>query len=85
MMTEQEAKKKWCPFARLATQLNERTPINCGGHNRSVFWNGPLDEDVVNNPEFCRCIASDCMAWRNIKASQKRFKPRGYCGLAGKP
>ncbi len=50
IVTEAEARKKWCPKARWALGAEDN---NAG--NR--FSND-------NNPESCRCISSECMAWR---------------------
>jgi hypothetical protein len=74
-MTEEEARKKWCPQVRYF--------VDADGLGRT---NMPEDS--------CRCIASDCMAWR---WSYDWIKPHdttldeyaalsttlGYCGLAG--
>ena len=49
-MTEDEAKKKWCPFVRVG---------GFGGGNRD--W----QTDILNSNmahKVC-CIASDCMMW----------------------
>ena len=53
--TEDEAREKWCPFARGAIE-----PV---------------------------CVASNCMAWRwaNPKSEPHGSKPKGFCGLAGRP
>ena len=45
------------------------------------------------NPGKCRCIASDCMAWRWAEQGHDpddmpgigEHPSTGYCGLAGKP
>lgn len=84
MMTEDEAKTKWCPFARLATPD--------GGVNR---WKQslPEDEPYALNPVPCRCIGHACMAWRWQEVSGPfpsavevlEEPPYGYCGLAGRP
>lgn len=95
-MTEEEAKKKWCRFAR-ANNNNETAGVNRYRH-------GP-------DPE-CTCLASACMAWRwhGVLSGGKRHTspeaayaaqnpdippasggmnegdiPLGYCGDAGQP
>jgi hypothetical protein len=47
-MTEDEARKLWCPFARDAIEAQ-------GTYNR-------LDDGEA--PNSCWCLASGCMAWR---------------------
>lgn len=76
-MTEDEAKKKWCPFVRLCVKGQS-------AGNRYGDENG-----TIENPSSCRCIGSDCMAWRwadgmpSITGKPKNMC-EGYCGLAGK-
>lgn len=48
-----------------------------GGHNR---WSDMAQETRDLELVGCECIASDCMAWR----WEAKYKPYGYCGLAGK-
>lgn len=79
--SEEEAKKKWCPFTRIA--------VVCGNAGAAVN-RYPLASTI--EPE-CFCIASDCMAWNRIysgnvdnptKEPNKGFAKRlisGYCGL----
>ena len=88
-MTEDEAKTKWCPFARVSLHDGEaignhaanRFPVNTGGEM------------------YSRCIGSECMAWRwkyvlpdestelgmNAHKTDSDGNWLGYCGLAGKP
>ena len=70
-MTEDEAKTKWCPFARVAAPT-------CVQKKRSREWigvtaanRGDLSDAVEANvsgsamlPASALCIASACMAWR---------------------
>lgn len=99
-MTEDEAKMKWCPFARVVTADEDGgvfPPANRAAIRREgeVSWN--------ENPEHARCIGSACMAWRwdetwtsqteeghggdlVVRLKRKPGEPRlGYCGLAGVP
>ena len=76
LLTEEQAKQKWCPWARIARD-------GSGIGNRYSF-----DNDLATDSAFARCIASDCMAWRWTDCSSKAVagrKVEGYCGLAGKP
>ena len=61
LLTEDEARKKWCPFVRQT--------------RGSDF---PYNRDH-NDLDGCRCIASDCMAWRWSNPHE------GHCGLASAP
>lgn len=61
VMTEEEAKGKWCPFARamIARAITEnKVPrfIAMASANR--------DEGDEASPLYSPCIASSCMAWR---------------------
>lgn len=73
MMTEVEAKKRWCPFVRFLTygDGDSMCAINRGGD--------PVVRDA------CNCIASACMAWRWQDRTDGVENPKGYCGLAGRP
>lgn len=85
MQTEEKAREKWCPMARVS---------DTGGGNRY-----PHVHDLANGHAFARCLASDCAAWRwandsDGEPSYHRTKigeghydnaPLGYCGLAGAP
>ncbi len=77
--TVEEAKTKWCPFVR---------SIYVGDHGSQQFPSNRFgtSSGFNLNPEECRCIASDCMAWR--WGSGYRFtglpaeEQAGFCGLA---
>ena len=79
-MTEEEAKKQWCPFARVVLDWS----VLAGG--QTVI--GPFNSDCADKNETFEsdartlCIASACMAWRWWGGTKKA---EGYCGLAGKP
>lgn len=85
IVTEEEAKTKWCPESRVADSAEDLAPSS----NRIYNGEGKVDID-------CRCIASACMAWRwyrpppdlsdtEIGYNATYSKPNGYCGKAGKP
>lgn len=86
-MTEDEAKTKWCPFARNA-EVSEY-----GSQNRTT--DGELDK-------ACLCIGSQCIAWKyvspasmtknmktgeviteGIKLEGNSYVREGYCGMVG--
>jgi hypothetical protein len=89
-MTEEEARKKWCPMVR----------FNATGANRWTFADCPDDWEAKDreNPDMARCIASDCMMWRWNKYLEREASSNvapynttikapleqegGYCGLA---
>ena len=68
-MTETEAKRRWCPMAKLVM----------GSQPQSAVANrGPQGEPAAGS----FCIASQCMVWRWEVAQEGTS---GYCGLAGRP
>lgn len=78
MMTEGEAKTKWCPYVR----------------GPDVAGLGPVAANRTFEGEprnGARCIASGCMAWRWEGGGppdpnwSDPDKARGYCGNAGRP
>jgi hypothetical protein len=86
LLTETEAMKRWCPFARGASRAPAGNSI---ASNRDHAGN-------VN--ASCLCITSNCMAWRwGPDASMKDGRLHaghinggevielGYCGAAGLP
>ena len=100
-MTEDEAKTKWCPHVRDATE-------DLGTYNRWYKWVkemavGGMQNKITNVlDDGCTCIGSECMAWRwDLKGAVMepdhsrgqddvlfRFENdgrHGFCGLAGRP
>lgn len=93
-MTEDEARKKWCPFARV-------------GFYAPATMNYPAETAFLGNREAqdgspasgATCIGSDCMAWRKTGdvflnaatgaltdrdlTGNGRWIQKGRCGLAG--
>ncbi len=78
-MTGDEAKTKWCPFARVGSSA-----VAWPSANRDVVPDaGPRSMERLS-----RCIASACMAWRGrvmTSMGSGEDYDEGYCGLAGKP
>ena len=76
MVTEEQAREKWCPAARYDDEA-------CNRHYMQAHRIPETDEQTPSkndsNPEYARCIASDCMWWRQFAGD------KGYCGMAGKP
>lgn len=90
MMTEEDAKEKWCPY----TRVMNANGLGCG--NR---WDNTVGYYAPNGS---LCVGSTCMAWRWGPNNGRVFEPLnvpgsgggsyqgdpwkvGYCGLAGKP
>jgi hypothetical protein len=70
LLTEEEARGKWCPFSRKAYKFSQG------------FESGPFSGACSfnrGNRQNCDCIASSCTSWRLWDSL------RGYCGLAGRP
>lgn len=92
MHTEESAREKWCPFARVMARLTTeyveergsgRSPLEkttvITSTNRLTFQNGDADPG-------CHCVVSDCMAWRGMW--RKKVADRTYWDkeeLASKP
>jgi hypothetical protein len=84
-MSEDEAKTKWCPFARAALGWEVRA-----GQDETLAATVNRGSGI-SDP--CRCIASECMAWRwTLEREEfatidtpKRLASTtdGHCGLAG--
>jgi len=81
-MTEDEAKKKWCPMVR-AGDVNTYGCATLAGAWNSYMQKVDVDKyKLIRNPKEARCLASKCMMWREYVADLELY---GYCGLAGKP
>ena len=80
-MTEDEARQKWCPFAR--SRAVECPDVKDGQPIRKIgYWIDPAINEITT-----KCIASDCMAYRvttyELQSDGSKV-PHGVCGLAGK-
>ncbi len=73
-MTEQEARTKWCPMARVST-YSVGNPAESAANRTDEGTPYPAS----------RCIASDCMMWRWEEDHTYTGKHDGSCGLGGKP
>lgn len=84
-MTEEDARKKWCPFVRVTEEGVEKS------------WNRSIDQFLIDGGKMkavhTACIASECMAWRWVLTEKPgrhvplgvKERVQGYCGLAGSP
>ena len=68
MLTEDEAKTKWCPFARVIADGTGN--FYASGNRVKNHANWPVETKL--NPETARCIGSACMAWRSVPAVDTR-------------
>ncbi len=86
LVSEAEARNKWCPHARELGFLKDAGNIHrrIAGYNRN-------EEGLIP-----ACIASSCMAWRwaskkklkdidLVTGDVEKYEHLGYCGLSGKP
>lgn len=90
MLSEEEARGKWCPFARSLVYAVD----NYGNQSHATSCNRN-----INGQPSTACLGSACMSWRwqgwkvqgailpqQNPPEEKRVGPRlGYCGLAGEP
>lgn len=71
ILTEEEARKKWCPFAR---------DILSAGGNRAAYGGAGAEPDSEECHEEYEaemadqypCLASACMAWRRVPIDDMR-------------
>ncbi len=81
MLTEKEARKKWCPFARTIDGY-PGDGANVQGYAASANRGMP-DKTMAS----LNCAASDCMAWRwagkNTRETTKMRHPVEYDAVAG--
>lgn len=86
MITEAEAKTKWCPFARQLMKIRVPIPPFDAVDVRAIASANRFDGDAMST-----CIGSRCMAWRTTKRTQDEtiddapVITYGFCGLAGTP
>lgn len=78
ILTEEQARQCWCPFARAVAPIVDQHAQQTGGTTANRSSEGRPDAD-------CRCLASGCMAWRVFSQPNGEQPARGFCGLAGAP
>jgi len=77
-MTEEEARGKWCPFARGEVAHLK----NWEGVKQALFIGNRMNDNV---PASTLCIGSDCMAWRKRPTTRIGRAAEGWCALMGGP
>lgn len=70
VLTEEVAKTKWCPLARMLSEVVFDEKLSTAACNR-------------NKESFPFCLGAACMAWRSVE--RPMGEPSGYCGAFGKP
>lgn len=88
LMTEEEAKTKWCPFTRVMLSTWQKNPIGpelvhlASGysHNRQTCFPDPERATYCEHllPHGAMCIASKCMMWQWQLSNEGQ---RGFCAL----
>lgn len=97
LLSEADARERWCPFARVTRRENLDPYVQTGGVGLAHGTNRDA-LGRVENPASCRCYASGCMAWRWAgwetflgTVAQKADEPDriglrlGFCGLSSSP
>ena len=86
MLSEKQAKEKWCPFARVTWS----SPESSGSGNRFPMDGANETEGTHYLNDQCRCLASGCVMWQehqalNNEKTAYELTGLGYCGLAERP
>ena len=86
VLTEEEAKSKWCPLVRVMQRPIQETPAKSVHPVVSVNRMPYVNDDMshLRLKEHC-CIGSDCMAWHTVFSASPTDKPKGFCGAFGRP
>jgi len=74
-MTEEEAKKKWCPYR--GEQMLYATLAIMGAISKNREALGIISKSADNEKDHC--IGSKCMAWNKLNDKE------GFCKLIDKP
>jgi hypothetical protein len=84
IVTETEAKEKWCPFARVGIHAANRSYDDVDEELPSA-WFRPTEPSNEGNPNEAHCIGSRCMMWRWVPSDPKELPHRYSFNEAGKP
>lgn len=88
--TEQEAREKWCPQARVTAYLNSTAPesppvLLIGNGSNKILVDEPATQASVSAAldasKACLCMASGCMAWSWYDTAERGQGRRGFCGF----
>jgi hypothetical protein len=78
LLTETEAKKRWCPFSRVALSMG--MAANRSGAKSAGL--DPHDRNFANVFNETRCLGSGCMVWEPLGLDASATERRGRCGLS---
>lgn len=87
MLTETEARKKWCPFARVVEHHVEEGQSRPRNRVAKCTAEGVYEDTIAEKLAGANCIASQCMAWEwggNTDAMRGKNRTLGDCGLKRK-
>jgi len=89
VVTEGQAKTKWCPLVRVL-QRDDIARHSKKGEDFSATRTGFAPTVAVNRNPFgesseYRCIGSGCMAWHTVFSASPTDEPKGFCGAFGRP
>lgn len=94
LLTEAQAKTKWCPHVRLPAQFQAKTQmgvIGIAAATPNVTESPIAGHALTRNGEHNCCIGSKCSQWRWAKYNEdgQRILDQapavGYCGISGEP
>ena len=78
-MTEDEARTKWCPFARVVERQNDQS------YNRCVIVQQYGGAEALPIPIGAKCVASECACWVVDAGATvppgEHSTAQGHCGL----
>lgn len=66
IVSEKDAKTKWCPQARVASPWNRDVPIN----RVAAIYNNEQDHP----PGGTKCLGSGCMLWRWLQPALQEMR-----------
>ena len=80
LLTEEEARTKWCPHVRAMHEIQSIWYLRWF---RFAINRGRNGNPAINSD----CIASQCSQWRwsKVNMNEPKKHQKGFCGLAGVP
>lgn len=93
-MSEDEAKTKWCPFARTISAVEGSRGLDVPTGQAAFNRVDILGKQGAHMQASTACVASACMAWRAERGTPTYAEDfttiegpviGGFCGLAGAP